>query len=81
MRLQGLGGGNTLNLALSGQWTRDNLDSVEKLVVGGPYGLRGYDMGVLSADTAYLAGPVGTVPASLSNRTTTRGWVQLGRAF
>ena len=54
VRLQGLGAGNTLNLSLSGQWTRDNLDSAQKLVVGGPYSVRAYDMGVLSADIGAL---------------------------
>jgi hemolysin activation/secretion protein len=53
-RLQDLGGGNTGYVSISGQWTGDNLDPVEKMVVGGPYGLRGYDVGVLSADTGYL---------------------------
>ncbi len=142
VRLQSIDARDSLYLSASGQWANGNLDSVEKLVVGGPYGLRGYDMGVLSADTgylttaelrhrftervqgrlfgdaehasvnarpwstgrnvyslgdvgigldvnaphrwhltAYLARPVGTVPVSLANRTTTRGWVQLSKAF
>jgi len=53
-RLQALNARNSLYLQASGQWTNRNLDSVEKLVVGGPYSVRGYDMGVLSADTGYL---------------------------
>ncbi len=142
VRLQSIDARDSLYLSASGQWANGNLDSVEKLVVGGPYGLRGYDMGVLSADTgylttaelrhrftervqgrlfgdaehasvnakpwstgrnvyslgdvgigldvnaphrwhltAYLARPVGTVPVSIANRTTTRGWVQLSRMF
>jgi hemolysin activation/secretion protein len=142
VRLQSIDARDSLYLSVSGQWTSKNLDSVEKLVVGGPYGLRGYDMGVLSADigylgtvelrhrftarvqgkafidgqhvsvnrrpwsaganaytlgdagigldvsaphrwqlTAYLARPVGVVPVGLSNRNTTRGWVQLSKMF
>jgi len=53
-RLQALTARSSLYLMASGQGANRNLDSVEKLVVGGPYGLRGYDMGVLSADTGYL---------------------------
>lgn len=52
-RLQGLDAKNALYLAVSGQWTTSNLDAVEKLVVGGPNGVRAYDVGVLSADTGY----------------------------
>jgi hemolysin activation/secretion protein len=55
VRLQQIDVRNSLYLSASGQWADKNLDSVEKMVVGGPYGLRGYDMGVLSADTGYLA--------------------------
>jgi len=54
-RLQGLGRRNSLLLAVSGQWSMHNLDSVEKLVVGGPRGVRAYDIGILSADSGYLA--------------------------
>jgi len=54
VRAQGLGGGNLLKLAVSGQWTPDNLDSAQKLVVGGPYSVRAYDTGILSADSGYL---------------------------
>ncbi len=52
-RLQGLGAKTSLYLAVSGQWTTYNLDSLEKLVVGGPYDVRAYDVGMLSADTGY----------------------------
>lgn len=52
-RLQGLGPKTSLYLLLSGQWTNDNLDSAEKLGVGGPYDVRAYDVGALSADTGY----------------------------
>jgi hemolysin activation/secretion protein len=43
-----------LYLSLSGQWAQKNLDPIEKLVVGGPYSVRGYDMGVLAADSGVL---------------------------
>jgi len=54
-RLQQFGGHDALWIAASGQWSVNNLDSVEKLVVGGPDGVRAYDVGVLSADSGYLA--------------------------
>lgn len=54
VRLQSIDARDALYLSASGQWANKNLDTVEKLVVGGPYGLRGYDVGVLSADTGYL---------------------------
>ena len=54
-RLQGLGGSSSLWMHVSGQWSVNNLDSVEKLVVGGPDGVRAYDVGALSADSGYLA--------------------------
>lgn len=43
-----------LYVSLSGQWAQKNLDPVEKLVVGGPYSVRAYDMGVLAADSGVL---------------------------
>lgn len=54
-RLQNLGGERAqLYLSLSGQWAQKNLDPIEKLVVGGPYSVRGYDMGVMAADSGVL---------------------------
>lgn len=44
-------------LSFAAQWTRDNLDSSQKMIAGGPYTVRGYDLGVLSGDT----GEIGTV--------------------
>ncbi len=43
-----------LYASISGQWAQRNLDPVEKLVVGGPYSVRAYDMGVLAADSGVL---------------------------
>lgn len=53
-RLQELPAGNAVFLSFSGQWTNVNLDSAEKMVAGGPYTVRAYDMGVLSGDSGYL---------------------------
>jgi len=41
-------------LSFAGQWTSDNLDSSQKMIAGGPYTVRAYDMGVLSGDTGEL---------------------------
>lgn len=52
--LQSLSAKNALYLAFSGQWANTNLDSAEKMSVGGPYTVRAYDVGALSGDTGYL---------------------------
>jgi len=44
-------------LSFAGQWTSDNLDSSQKMIAGGPYTVRAYDLGVLSGDS----GELGTV--------------------
>ena len=54
VRLQGLSAQNSLYFSLSGQWASKNLDSAEKMIAGGPYTVRAYDMGALSGDTGYL---------------------------
>lgn len=54
-RLQSLGPKNTLYFAVSGQWSDSNLDSSQKMSIGGPYTVRAYDMGAVSGDTGYLA--------------------------
>ena len=46
-----------LYISFAGQWTNDNLDSSQKMIAGGPYTVRAYDLGVLSGDT----GELGTV--------------------
>jgi hemolysin activation/secretion protein len=53
-RLQTLGAADSLYLAVSGQWADRNLDASQQMVEGGIYTVRSYDMGALSADTAYL---------------------------
>ena len=54
VRLQNLGLNVSLYLAFSAQWASKNLDPSEKMVAGGPYTVRAYDMGVLSGDDGYL---------------------------
>lgn len=54
VRLQGLTSRDSLYLSLSGQWSPKNLDSSAKMVAGGPYTVRAYDMGVLSGDRGIL---------------------------
>ena len=46
---------NSLYVAISGQWSNANLDPAEKMVAGGPYTVRAYDMGILSGDSGILA--------------------------
>jgi hemolysin activation/secretion protein len=53
-RLQRLSRTTTIYLAFSGQWASGNLDSSQKMVAGGPYSVRAFDTGAISADTGYL---------------------------
>lgn len=52
--LQGMGVKNSLYLAYTGQWANTNLDSSQKLSVGGPNSVRAYRAGVLSGDTGHV---------------------------
>ena len=54
-RLQRVSQSNSLYVAISGQWSNANLDPAEKMVAGGPYTVRAYDMGILSGDSGILA--------------------------
>lgn len=54
-RIQSLGSRDMLHLNLAGQWSDGNLDTAEKLSIGGPYMVRAYDVGALSGDTGYFA--------------------------
>ena len=54
-RLQSLSASNALYVTVSAQWASGNLDPSEKMVAGGPYTVRAYDMGVESGDTGILA--------------------------
>jgi len=53
-RLQSLSARDVLYLTLSGQWANGNLDPAEKMVAGGPYTVRAYDIGAESGDTGIL---------------------------
>jgi hemolysin activation/secretion protein len=53
-RLQKLSPADGLYLSFAAQWSRDNLDSSQKMIAGGPYTVRAYDLGVLSGDTGEL---------------------------
>lgn len=54
-RLQRLGARDALFVNLGVQWANANLDSSEKMTVGGPYSVRAYDIGAVSGDTGYIA--------------------------
>ncbi len=54
-RLQSLTASDMLDMSLSGQWASTNLDSSEKMSMGGPNTVRAYDMGVVSGDEGYFA--------------------------
>jgi len=53
-RLQNLNSTNMLYLGFSAQWANTNLDSSQKMSVGGPYTVRAYDTGAASGDRGYL---------------------------
>jgi hemolysin activation/secretion protein len=53
-RIQSVGGHDTLYLNAAAQWTDANLDSAEKMTVGGPYTVRAYDVGAVSSDTGWF---------------------------
>ncbi len=53
-RLQSISADNALYVSLAAQVAGDNLDSSQKMSVGGPYTVRAYDTGAVSGDTGYL---------------------------
>lgn len=53
-RLQRLGEATSLYTGLSGQLASKNLDSSEKFILGGPFGVRGYPTGEAAGDEALL---------------------------
>ena len=53
-RIQVVGQDDSVYVALSGQGSNSNLDASEKMVAGGLYTVRAYDMGVLSGDHGVL---------------------------
>lgn len=52
--LQGLGSKDSLYLTYAGQWANTNLDSSQKLSVGGANSVRAYRSGVISGDNAHV---------------------------
>ena len=56
-RLQAFGSAGSLYLTLAGQWANRNLDSSQKMTVGGSNNVRAYDVGTVSGDTG-LAGTI-----------------------
>lgn len=54
-RIQNLAARDTLNLNAAAQWSDANLDSAEKMTIGGPYTVRAYDIGAVSSDVGYFA--------------------------
>jgi hemolysin activation/secretion protein len=51
---QNFNANSAIYLAVSGQWASGNLDSSQKMLIGGPTSVRAYDVGVISADESYL---------------------------
>lgn len=54
-RLQRLTAATSLYLSASWQWANSNLDASQKMVAGGPYTVRSYDMSALSGDRGVQA--------------------------
>jgi hemolysin activation/secretion protein len=54
-RLQQLAGPFSLYGQIEGQWANGNLDSAEKMVLGGAYGVRAYPQGEAAGDRGWLA--------------------------
>jgi hemolysin activation/secretion protein len=54
-RLQRLTPKDTLYVTLSGQWANTNLDPSQKMVAGGPYTVRAYEMSALTGDSGIQA--------------------------
>ncbi|NQW94113.1 MAG: ShlB/FhaC/HecB family hemolysin secretion/activation protein [Polaromonas sp.] len=52
--LQGIGPKDSLYLSYVGQWANANLDSSQKLSVGGANSVRAYRMGVISGDVGHV---------------------------
>jgi hemolysin activation/secretion protein len=52
-RMQGLTQSDSIYLNVTRQWAHSNLDSAEKMIAGGVYSVRAYDMGAASGDSGY----------------------------
>ncbi len=55
LRLQHLGGNFSLHAQINGQIAGDNLDSSEKMSLGGAYGVRAYPQGEATGDQGWIA--------------------------
>lgn len=53
-RTQSITPSSTLYLGVAGQWSNDNLDASEQIVLGGPSSVRGYGVGTVSGATGYI---------------------------
>jgi len=54
LHIQNLGGQRELVMGFRGQWAGANLDTSQKMAAGGPYSVRAYAAGTLSADAGHL---------------------------
>ena len=54
LHIKSLGERRELVIGLKGQWANSNLDSSQKMLVGGPYSVRAYAAGAISGDGGYL---------------------------
>jgi len=54
-RLQRLTAKDALYLTLSGQWANTNLDPSQKMIAGGPYTVRAYEMSAVTGDSGVQA--------------------------
>ena len=50
---QALTSASALYISYSSQWANTNLDSSQKMNIGGPYSVRAYDIGAASGDSGY----------------------------
>lgn len=53
-RLQSLSQNNALYISFAGQVAGNNLDTSQKMTLGGPYTVRAYDTSTISGDSGYL---------------------------
>jgi hemolysin activation/secretion protein len=53
-RVQNLNPKSDLYLSFFGQWANANLDASQKMIAGGPYTVRAYDMGAVAGDSGYV---------------------------
>jgi hemolysin activation/secretion protein len=54
LHIKSLGRQSELVIGLKGQWANSNLDSSQKMLVGGSYSVRAYSAGAISGDVGYF---------------------------